>query len=206
MRLLLLFFLIVVSCKKTVQEIDENAQDKSLRSMAKEHNTIKKVMPNFEKEIDDWKELSNVNLFLNRFKKASANEILSNAIELKALTTGLRDSVKPAIFELPSVNARISILHNESLRLADMNTIPAISSEEVHAQTNKIIEAFSSINDKINTVLLKIQFDESIDVDVSFIGLDTTKIDSISRKMINLKKKEQQERKPSVKELMRKQQ
>lgn len=206
MRLLLLLLLIFISCKKTNQEIDENKQDQSLRSIAKVHHTAKAVMPKFKKEIDDWEELNSVSLFLDRFKKASANEILSNALELKSLTASLRDSIKPVIFTQPSLNARINILHNESLRLADMAKIPAISSDEIHLQTDKIITAFSSINTKINTVLLKKQFEEAIDIDVSYIGLDTTKIDSISRNIINLKKKEQQEKKPSVNELMRKQQ
>jgi hypothetical protein len=63
-----------------------------------------------------------------------------------------------------------------------MNTIPAIKADEVNVQIEKIIDAFSSVNAKINSVLAKNRFEDAIEVDVLFIGLDSTKMDSISKK------------------------
>ena len=71
-----------------------------------------------------------------------------------------------------------------------MTFIPAINAAEVNLQTEKIISAFSGVNSKVNTILSKKRFEDAIDVDVNFIGLDSTKIDSISKKAINLKLKE----------------
>jgi hypothetical protein len=45
--------------------------------------------------------------------------------------------------------------------------------------------AFSNINTKINTILAKIRFENEIDINVTFIGLDTTKMDSFFNKPIN---------------------
>ena len=83
------------------------------------------------------------------------------------------------------LTARINILYNETLRLADMTTIPAIKADEVHQQTEKIIDAFSAVHAKINTVLSKKRFEDEIGVEITFIGLDSTKIDSVTKKSIN---------------------
>jgi hypothetical protein len=39
----------------------------------------------------------------------------------------------------------------------------------------------------VNTILLKKHFEDAIEVDVKFIGLDSTQIDSVSKKAINKK-------------------
>ena len=140
--------------------------------------------------MEDWAELKAVDNFLLRFKKVSPNEVLSNALELEGLVKSLKDSVKPVLFDVPSFIVRVHILHNETLRLSDMTFIPAINAAEVNLQTEKIISAFSGVNSKVNTILSKKRFEDAIDVDVNFIGLDSTKIDSISKKAINLKLKE----------------
>lgn len=186
MRFLLVFLFLIFACKDTVKKVDQTNNDTSELSIVQSHNSVDLVMPQFQENIKDWESLNNVNVFLERFNKASANEVLSNSIELKSLSKALLDSVMPKEFKISSLKARINILYNESLRLEDMNDIPSISSKEVHEQTNKILDIFSSINSKINTVLRKKKFEEAIDVDVSYIGLDTTKIDSTSKKIIKV--------------------
>ena len=163
---------------------------KPLLSAVKNYTIKEKVDPVFLKEIETWKELKAVDNFLSRFKKVSPNEILGNALELKGLVQSLKDSIKPTLFESASFNTRIDILQNETLRLADMTSIPAIKAEEVTMQTDKIMNAFSAINSKVNSILLKKGFEDDIDLDIDYIGLDSTKIDSVSRKSINTKFKE----------------
>ena len=204
MRYCLLILMVFLSCKKQVQEVTKNNDENSVLSVVKKHHDFKMVIPSFKKEVEDWTTLQNTEDFLERFKKGSANEILSNALEFKTITKALKDSIKPTLFSLPSVEARINILYNESLRLADMTYIPAITADEVHEQTNKIMDAFSSINLKINTVLRKKQFEDAIDIDVSFIGLDTTKIDSVSKNAILEKQKEKKDLQP-IQEQLKKQ-
>lgn len=173
------------SCDKNKENKDQNEEDKPLLSVIHTFTSVKKINVVFNKEIEDWSELSAVESFLSRFKKVSPKEVLSNALELKGLVKSLKDSIKPVLFDIPSFNARVNILYNETLRLSDMVTIRAIKADEVNKQTEKIIEAFSAVNSKVNTILSKKKFEDEIDVDIQFIGLDSTKIDSVSRKSIN---------------------
>ncbi len=180
----LLILLFIFSCDKKQETTIQQEDTKPLLSVENEFSSIKTINPAFAKDVEEWKELNAVNDFLARFKKASSREVLSNALELKGLVKSLKDSIKPTLFDVASLDTRINIFNNETLRLADMTTIPAIKASEVTMQTEKILDAFSAINVKINTLLSKKRFEDEIDVDVKFIGLDSTKMDSVSRKSI----------------------
>ena len=153
-------------------------------SIAKMHTATENVLSSYLKEVKDWNELQDIDSFFVKFRKITPNEALSNAIELKDLIKRLNDSVKPEKFKTPSLTARINILYNEALRLADLTRIGAIKAPEVNIQVDKTMAAFSSINTKINTILAKIRFENEIDINVAFIGLDTTKMDLFFNKPI----------------------
>ena len=183
-----LLFVVFFSCKKKKQDGIQKQDSKPLLSVVKEYGVTEKVNALFLKDVEDWQELKAVDDFLSRFKKVSPNEVLSNALELESLVSSLKDSVKPELFDIPSFIARINILHNETLRLSDMTFIAAIKAAEVTAQTEKIISAFSGVNSKVNTILSKKRFEDAIGTDILFIGLDSTKIDTISKKAIERRK------------------
>ena len=183
-----------ISCKKTTEkkEVDTSAVAE-MREVV-QHPEHEKILPLFQPEIDIWNEYGILKSFLSRFKKASPKEVLSNSVELRDLVKAMKESVKPEIFNNPSFETRVNIMFNESLRLADMNTIPAITAKEVNTQIDKIFEAFGAINAKINTTFSKKKFEQEITIDVSLIGLDTTKIDTISKNSI-LKKMDEKVKK-----------
>ena len=153
-------------------------------SIAEMHTATENVLSTHLKEVKDWNELQDIDSFFVKFRKITPNEALSNAIELKDLIKRLKDSVKPEKFKTPSLTARINILYNEALRLADLTRIGAIKAQEVNTQVDKTMDAFSNINTKINTILAKMRFENEIDIDVTFIGLDTTKMDAFFNKPI----------------------
>lgn len=153
-------------------------------SIAEMHTATENVLSTHLKEVKDWNELQDIDSFFVKFRKITPNEALSNAIELKDLIKRLKDSVKPEKFKIPSLTARINILYNEALRLADLTRIGAIKAQEVNTQVDKTMDAFSNINTKINTILAKMRFENEIDIDVTFIGLDTTKMDAFFNKPI----------------------
>ena len=184
-----LILIIFFSCKDKNEQTLSKDDVQPLLSIVKEYPSVKQISPIFRKDVENWEELNAIADFLDRFKKGSANEVLSNALELKGLIKSLKDSVKPNLFDDAAFKTRINILNNETLRLADMTSISAITAEEVHLQTEKIINAFSAINAKINTVLSKKRFEDEIGVSISFIGLDSTKMDSVTRKSLNRKVK-----------------
>lgn len=155
-------------------------------SVAQTHAATENILPVYLKEVKDWKELKAIDSFFVQFRKITPNEALSNAVELKDLIKHLTDSIKPPNFETPSLTARINILYNEALRLADLTEIGAIKAQEVNTQVDKTMTAFSNVNTKVNTIMAKISFENEVDIDVSFIGLDTTRIDNVSKKSIDL--------------------
>lgn len=181
----ILFSVFILSCAKDEKVAEQKQDSKLLLSVVNENSSVETIDNIFRIEVENWEELNTLEVFLKRFKKASSNEILSNALELETLAKSLIDSIKPELFNIPSLNARINIFYNETLRLSDMSAIPAIKAEEVFEETEKIIKSFSAINAKINTILIKKRFEEEITVDVKYIGLDSTRIDSVSKRTIN---------------------
>ena len=180
----------ILSCNKEQKNeviLDTKTSDLSI---SKKYDPIEKIKPIYIKETENWEELNALNVFLERFKNTTPNEVLSNALELKELVQNLKDSIKPVVFNTPSFNTRVNILNNEVLRLADMTFIPAIKAKEVSIQTDKTLKAFSAINAKINAILSKKRFEEELDIDLKYIGLDSTKIDSVSKKTIDKKLEE----------------
>ena len=153
-------------------------------SVEEMHTPTENVLPMHLKEVKDWNALQDIDSFFVKFRKITPNEALSNAIELKDLIKRLNDSIKPKKFQTPSLTARINVLYNEALRLADLTRIGAIKAQEVNTQVDKTMAAFSNINTKINSILAKIRFENEIDIDVTFIGLDTTRMDAFFKKPI----------------------
>ena len=115
---------------------------------------------------------------LNRFEKISPNEALNNALNLKDLAKDLKDSLKIKNFKISSFEARLNVLLNEALRLADMTKIPAIKAEEVNNQVAKILLIFSSLNEKINTVYIQEKFEDEINVEDLNTNLRLKKLES----------------------------
>lgn len=182
--LIIILFLSIVSCKKEQEKIEvDQSEISSLRTVV-EHPVPDVVFIDFEMQIADWNEFNVLKNFFGRFKKASPKEVLSNSLELRDLIKAFKESPKLILFENPSFETRVDILYNESLRLADMNTIPAITANEVNTQIDKIINAFSAVIAKINTTFSKKKFEDEITIDPKWIGLDSTKIDTISRNSI----------------------
>lgn len=163
MRFFIFFFLMLlfISCGGK-QEQAAKIINKSEFSTVQKQSKVVFLKSNVKRKIDDWQEYASVNDFLNQYRSISPNEALNNSKELNDLVQVMKDSVKPNFLESNSFNARINLLHNETLRLFDMSAISSIKSEEVNEQVTKVIEAFSSVNSKINTLVLRADLDAQV--------------------------------------------
>ncbi len=132
-------------------------------SQIKKHVKISKIHAKYQPEIEEWQEYENLSVFLNLFASISPNDALNNSRELNDLAKNLVDSLKPVIFETPAFNARVNLLYNQTLRLFDMSSIPAIKANEVNNNIDKVLNAFSSINSKINTTLKQRELELSVE-------------------------------------------
>ena len=189
-QILYLFLsLFLFSCGNNKKETIKKKQEKPKRSVVSKHIGLKNVSPEFKNEIENWQDLQTVTLFIEKFENVSPNEALINALELRDLVASLKDSEIPKFCDIPSFHARINVLYNETLRLADLTLIPAISSQEVNLQVNKTIAAFSSLNSKINTIYSKKRFEDAIDIKIDYVGIDSTLMDTVSKESIKFKKR-----------------
>ena len=177
---------ILLSCGKS-SKIEEAVQEKPTEfKTAVKFTPVTPINQEVRKELRDWEEYRTLETFINRFPKSSPEEILSNALELRDLVKAAKFSNKiPELFNITPIKARFNILYNQTLRLADMTFIPAIQASEVIEEYEKILLSFSSLNSRFVSVVTKKRFEDEIDIDVTYIGLDSTKIDSISKKTIS---------------------
>jgi hypothetical protein len=124
----------------------------------------------------------------------SPNEALNNSRELNGLTLSLRDSIKPVFLETPAFSARVNLLLNETLRLYDLSSIPIIKPQQVNDQVEKVLNSFSSINSKINTIILQSNLESEV-VDVNFKRIQDTILVNETPKVILPEKKKTLQRK-----------
>ncbi|MGC6285839.1 MAG: hypothetical protein ACON4X_09300 [Polaribacter sp.] len=183
---LFLVFTFILSCGNSEKK-GEAIQEKPTEFKTKmQFKPFVRITPEVEKEVEKWEAYRSLNRFMDRFTNATPEEILSNALELRDLVKSAKFSKNiPKIFDVPPVRARFNILYNQTLRLSDMTFIPAITADAVIAENEKILLSYSSINSRFISILSKKRFEDEIEIDINAIGLDSTKIDSISKKTIS---------------------
>ncbi len=151
-----LLLLIVISCKKneiTEGENDSVAMDSiEIQDLTKIRGVGVTLTSDARKKVENWKEYAQLDLFLEKFYSISPNEALNLSQELTTSTKQLKDSISIERFKQPDVSIRINVLHNATLRLADMSSIPKINPLEVQDETQNILDAFSALNSKINNL------------------------------------------------------
>jgi hypothetical protein len=84
------------------------------------------------------------------------------------MASKLKDSLHFDILQSESVVSRFNLLDSECKRFADMSTITAIKPAEVSAQIKKILEAYSGINAKLNSVFAIDLMESEIQLDPDF--------------------------------------
>lgn len=182
--LILLFLVVTFSCsnrtKTTVTNV--NSVDTLIQSDKKNITSIGvSLHPNTKKAIETWKEYQSVDVILTNFYAISNAEALSNAQELSGLVTTLKDSIRDEKLMTSSVKAHINILHNECLRLNDMANIPAITTEEVHATIKRVLDAYSGLNAKLNSLYSIDELESELKLDPDFLEIlkDTTNTEEL---------------------------
>ena len=155
------FIFLISSCNDTTPTATK-VVEKPEASRVKKHNQVSKIQSKFEMDIDSWIEYENLAIFLQQYTAISPNDALNNSRELNDITKSIIDSVQPQFLETAAFKARLNLLYNETLRLYDMSSIPAIKATEVNHQVANILNAFSSVNFKINTILTQSELEKNI--------------------------------------------
>lgn len=181
---LFLLSLLLTSCKNKEQEkAEENTTAVSVSSVIKSDKPISRLNAESKKLVATWGEYQKFDDLISQYQEISMNEALLNSVELSVLAQQLRDSIRVEKLNIPEVKIRLNVLHTETLRLADMSTIPTITEQLVAEENNNIIEAFSALNLKINNMSSQDQLNSEISKFVDEI-LEQPKTDS-TRKVEN---------------------
>lgn len=159
---LIVFTLLFAQCENKPQTAETNV-NLSKSNVAQKHAPILTLERNATKKVDNWQEYRSLKDFLDQYQSISPNEALNNSNELNDLVRSLKDSVKPEFLVSPSFDARVNFMHNETLRLFDMSHISSIKDDEVNEQVQKVLESFSSVNSKINSIAKQEELDRLID-------------------------------------------
>jgi len=174
--LFFIFFLIVTfSCEK---EIEKNIQKE--KQIANLQNVYDEKIESIHKKItlhsksktvvENWQEYQTLTDFITKFHKTTTKESLFNSNQLTVLTQQLKDSIRIKTFDTPSFKIRLNVLHNEAMRLFDMDSITGITNKEIIQENYNITEAFNAINMKINSIVKKETLDnELLEYDYLFL-------------------------------------
>lgn len=151
---LLFILLLSFSCNrnKETAQVSEKADSLKLDANRIENRIGETLIPEAKAEMDNWKEYQNVDELMLKYYSITTLEALTNAEELSRLVKSMKDSLRIEKLQKPNIIARINVLHNETLRLADMANIPSISKEEVKEEVSNIVAIYSAMNSKINTI------------------------------------------------------
>jgi len=164
---LLIILLLSFSCNrdKKMAEVSEKSDSLKVDANRIENRIGETLIPEAKSELDTWKEYQDVDELLLNYYSITTLEALSNAKELSEFVKLMKDSLRIEKLQKPNIIARINVLHNETLRLADMANIPSISKEEVKEEVSNIVSIYSAINSKINTVYKAEIIQNSLEVD-----------------------------------------
>jgi hypothetical protein len=161
---IIVFIVITLSCKSDVKvgkkQVSTQLKDTTLVQIT---NISPVSLNSFaKKEVSNWIEYQNISEFIPNFYKTDTKQALFDSQRIMELSQQLKDSIRIEKFDIPSFRARLHVLYNESLRLADMDSIKSITQAEVVLQTKNIVNAFDAVNSKINMLVSQENLEENL--------------------------------------------
>lgn len=160
----ILFVVLFFSCKKATTTAEILTVNDSIQTNAiVPKSSLVPLTRESQLEVENWEEYQKLNDFLAQYKNITMRDALFNAKDLANLAQQLKDSIRIEKFKTPSVKIRLNVLHNETLRLADMAEIKTISEQEVIEENENILNAFSALNLKINNLISQENLNSDVD-------------------------------------------
>lgn len=155
------------SCNKNkeVQDVSEIVDSLKVDANRIENRIGETLIPEANEALKNWKQYQRVDELLLKYYSITTLQALADAKELSELVKQMKDSISIEKLQKPNIIARINVLYNETLRLADMATIPSISKEEVKEEVGNIVEIYSALNSKINTIYKSESIQNMLEVD-----------------------------------------
>lgn len=173
-----MLILILISCKnKEKKEQDKASFNQERLNTIKSDKPIVPLNTKAKDLVKTWAEYQNFEELINQYQEITVSEALLNSVELSVLAQQLKDSIRVEKLNIPEVKIRLNVLYSETLRLADMSSIPTITEESVERENNNMIDAFSALNLKINNMNLQEELNSEISKFIDEV-LESPSIDS----------------------------
>ena len=153
---LCLFFLIILlsSCQKnkTSNTIEASIAKDSIQGQTVIRSIGETLSPGAKKKVESWTEYQQLDQLLSSFYSSTHHEVLNLSKELSTTTQRLKDSINIERFKQADIGIRINVIHTIALRLQDLSNIQNSSSSEINNETQRVLDAFSALNSKINNI------------------------------------------------------
>lgn len=185
LKIVLGFFMITavfLSCKnKQQQEMEEYSSQFEAGKTIKSDKSIVPLNPKSKELVAAWTEYQKFAEFVGQYHEITMSDALLNSSELSVMAQQLKDSIRVESLKIPSIKMRLNVLYSETLRLADMATIPTMTEAAVLKENNNVIQAFSALNLKINTINSMEKLNEEINSFVKEVVKEEKKVpDSVT--------------------------
>ena len=155
--------LMFTACKNKEEKKDVETDTSTIEvSMVKSEKPISRLNKASEELIATWPEYQKFDELISQYQEISLSDALLNSEELAELARQLKDSIRIEELDIPEVKIRLNVLYSETLRLADMSTIPTITAALVTDENNNVIDAYSALNLKINNMSVQDELNEEI--------------------------------------------
>ncbi len=172
--------LLFTACKNKEKKAEEEKAPVLIESsVIKSEKPITRLNSQSEELIGTWPEYQKFDELVSQYNEISMSDALLNSQELSELAKQLRDSIRVEKLNIPEVKIRLNVLYSETLRLADMSTIPTITEDLVTVENNNVINAYSALNLKINNMNTQDQLNEEISKFVDEL-VEESKSDSVN--------------------------
>lgn len=173
-------FFLILSCQhtKVEKEVDSSLVSKEKYENPKDNTvTFDKIIDinvRYKDSITTWKGYHKVKQRLESLKTTTPNEVLNISEDFIKEVKLMRDSITVKSLNIKGMKSRINALYNQSLRLQEMKTIPAITVEEVRKQTEGLFVIVRLIDAKINAIYEQKKFEnELLEEDFFFSKIDS---------------------------------
>lgn len=147
-----IIFITIISCKPDDVNIIEEPETITLQEKATISSIGITLSPNSKEEVATWEKYQLIETKMQRYQSITKSEAMQNSEELYLLIEDASDTIDVKILDRPDVKMRFNVMHNHAFRLHDMMSITSISEDEVMNEVAKLLDAYSSLNDKINVV------------------------------------------------------
>tara|TARA_B000000441_G_C21714891_1_gene335011 strand:- start:131 stop:640 length:510 start_codon:yes stop_codon:yes gene_type:complete len=151
---LFLIFIVLISCKEIVNEVEttDSLSSKSIDYSELNIESVYKI--NFYSKIDEWTNYLELSDYINQLNSNDYSTLIDNKKYLVRFFNGIKNTI-PKDINKPEIKSRITVIETDFLKLESMLSHFEIDNETRIKIVKKINNSFSNLNFQIDKLLEK---------------------------------------------------